>query len=82
MLKSALVRKYENETSPNASQLSEKCIALYGCPSLGKSFSAMPSVIGMIGNVSSNIGILILEGHNDSQTPLQHALLLLSNIVT
>jgi alpha-beta hydrolase superfamily lysophospholipase len=76
VLKPALVRGYENETSPNASQLSEKCIALYGCPSLGKSFSAMPSVIGMIGNVSSNIGILILEGQNDTQTPLQQALLL------
>ena len=30
----------------------------------------------MIGNVSSNIGVLILEGQNDSQTPLQQALLL------
>ena len=76
VLKPALVRGYENDTSINASQLSEKCIALYGCPSLGKSFSALPNVIGMIGNVSSNIGILILEGQNDSQTPLQQALLL------
>jgi uncharacterized protein len=76
VLKPALVRGYENDTSPNASLLSAKCIALYGCPSLGKSFSALPSVIGMIGNVSSNIGILILEGQNDSQTPLQQALLL------
>jgi uncharacterized protein len=76
VLKPALVRGYENDTSINSSQLSEKCIALYGCPSLGKSFSALPSVIGMIGNVSSNIGILILEGQNDSQTPLQQALLL------
>ena len=79
VLKPALVRGFENDTSINAinaSQLSEKCIALYGCPSLGKSFSALPSVIGMIGNVSSNIGILILEGQNDSQTPLQQALLL------
>jgi hypothetical protein len=76
VLKPALVRGYENDTSINTSQLSEKCIALYGCPSLGKSFSALPSVIGMIGNVSSKIGILILEGQNDSQTPLQQALLL------
>ena len=76
VLKPALVRVFENDTSPNASLLSAKCIALYGCPSLGKSFSALPSVIGMIGNVSSNIGILILEGQNDSQTPLQQALLL------
>jgi dipeptidyl aminopeptidase/acylaminoacyl peptidase len=30
----------------------------------------------MIGNVSSNTGVLILEGRNDSQTPPQQALLL------
>jgi uncharacterized protein len=76
VLKPALVRYYENDTSPNASQLSEKCIDLSGCPSLAKSFSALSSVNSMIGNVSSNIGILILEGQNDSQTPLQQALLL------
>ena len=76
VLMPALVRGYENDTSPNASMLSAKCVDVFGCPSLGKSFSALPSVIGMIGNVSSNIGVLILEGQNDSQTPLQQALLL------
>ena len=65
VLKPALVRGFENDTSINVSQLSEKCISLYGCPSLGKSFSALPSVIGMIGNVSSNIGVLTLEGQNE-----------------
>ena len=45
VLKPALVREYENETSPNASLLSAKCIAVYGCPSYGKSFSALPSVM-------------------------------------
>jgi len=75
-LKPALVRVFENDTSPSASQLSAKCINIFGCPSYGKSFSALPSVISMIGNVSSNIGILILEGKNDSQTPLEQALLL------
>jgi uncharacterized protein len=75
-LKPALVTAYENDTSPNASLLSAKCINIFGCPSLGKSFSALPSVIGMIGNLSSNIGVLILEGQNDSQTPPQQALLL------
>ena len=30
----------------------------------------------MIGNVSSNTGILILEGENDSLTPLNQALLM------
>jgi uncharacterized protein len=34
------------------------------------------SVNSMIGNVSSNIGILILEGKNDTVTPLDQALLL------
>lgn len=76
VLKPALVREYENETSPNASLLSAKCIAVYGCPSYGKSFSALPSVIGMIGNVSSNTAILILVGENDSLTPLNQALLM------
>jgi uncharacterized protein len=75
-LKPALVRVFENETSPNASQLSAKCNDIYGCPSYGKSFSALGSVISMIGNVTSNTGILILEGANDSQTPLDQALLL------
>ena len=75
-LKPALVRVYENDTSPTVSQLSAKCINIYGCPSYGKSFSALNSVIGMIGNVSSSTGILILEGKNDSQLPLEQALLL------
>jgi pimeloyl-ACP methyl ester carboxylesterase len=75
-LKPALVRVYENDTSPTASQLSAKCINLFGCPSYGKSFSALESVVGMIGNVSSSTGILILEGKNDSQLPLEQALLL------
>src|SRR6476660_2199712 len=75
-LKPALVRVFENDTSPNASLLSAKCINIFGCPSYGKSFSALGSVISMIGNVSSNIAILILEGKNDSQTPLEQASLL------
>jgi uncharacterized protein len=75
-LKPALVRVYENDTSPTVSQLSAKCINISGCPSYGKSFSALESVIGMIGNVSSSTGILILEGKNDSQLPLEQALLL------
>jgi pimeloyl-ACP methyl ester carboxylesterase len=75
VLKPALVREYENETSPSTSLLSAKCIAAY-CPGYGKSFSALPSVIGMIGNVSSNTGILILIGENDSLTPPNQALLM------
>jgi acetyl esterase/lipase len=75
VLKPALVREYENETSPSTSLLSAKCVAAY-CPGYGKSFSALPSVIGMIGNVSSNTGILLLVGENDSLTPPNQALLM------
>ena len=75
-LKPALVKGFENDTSPSASQLSAKCNSLFGCPSYGKSFSTLGSVNSMIGNVSSNIGILTLEGKNDSQTPLDQASLL------
>lgn len=75
-LRPALVRVYENETSPNASLLSAKCNDIFGCPSYGKSFSVLGSVNSMIGNVSSNIGILILVGKNDSQTPLEQASIL------
>ena len=75
-LKPALVRVFENDTSPNAAQLSAKCLDIYGCPSYGKSFSTLGSVNSMIGNVSSNTSILILEGENDSQTVPGQALLL------
>ena len=57
-----------NDTSPEPSLVSAKCINIFGSPSYGKSFSALPSVIGIVGNVSSNTSILILEGENDSQT--------------
>ncbi|HKU84455.1 MAG TPA: alpha/beta fold hydrolase [Candidatus Nitrosocosmicus sp.] len=75
-LKPALVSAYKNDTSPNASLMSAKCINIFGCPSYGKSFSALGSVNSMIGNVSSDTGILILVGENDSQTPREQALLL------
>lgn len=75
-LKPALVTAYENDTSPKASLLSAKCLSLFGCPMYGRSFSALDSIVGMIGNVSSSTSILILQGENDSQTPLEQGLLL------
>ena len=75
-LKPALITFYKNDTSPEPSLMSAKCINFFGCPSYGKSFSALPSVNSMIGNVSSNISILALEGKNDSQTLPWQALLL------
>ena len=36
----------------------------------------MPFTLNIIGNVSSNTSILILQGENDTQTPVQQAFLL------
>ncbi len=53
----------------------EKC-GLKPCPIWLKSqYSAIPN-LDIISKVPSNTSILILNGKNDSQTPIQHALLL------
>ena len=55
----------------------EKCDGLTGpCPIwLNSHFSLTPN-LDIIGNVPSNISILIQQGENDSDTPIQQALLL------
>jgi alpha-beta hydrolase superfamily lysophospholipase len=55
----------------------EKCNGLTGpCPIwVNSQFSLLPN-IDIINKVPSNISILILQGENDSDTPLQQALLL------
>jgi uncharacterized protein len=75
-LKPALKASYENHTSFSPSMLSSKCLNLIGCPAWVRSHLALDDTLSMIGNVSSNIGILILQGGNDSQVPLEQALLL------
>jgi hypothetical protein len=40
------------------------------------SHSALGDTLPMIGNVSSGTGILILQGENDSATPVEQGLLL------
>jgi pimeloyl-ACP methyl ester carboxylesterase len=53
-----------------------KCNNLEGCPVWYKSqFSLIPT-LSIIGNVSKSTGILILNGENDSDTPVQQAFLL------
>jgi hypothetical protein len=53
-----------------------KCNNTAGCPVLIRSeFSLIPT-LSIIGNVSKSTGILILNGENDSQTPVQQAFLL------
>jgi pimeloyl-ACP methyl ester carboxylesterase len=53
-----------------------KCINLEGCDAYEKSFLAFDLNLGIIGKVPPNTGVLILNGENDTQTPVQQALLL------
>jgi uncharacterized protein len=71
-IKPVLIKGYENLTSFNLS----KCNNLEGCPVWYRSqFSLIPT-LSIIGNVSKSIGILMLNGENDSETPVQQAFLL------
>src|SRR5206468_4165415 len=71
-LKPLLIKGYENITAFNLL----KCNTLVICPILWKSLSSMTPNLSIIGNVSKAIGILILNGEKDSQTPVQQAFLL------
>ena len=63
---------YENITAFNLL----KCSTPVVCPILWRSLSSMTPNLSIIGNVSKSTGILILNGENDSQTPVQQAVLL------
>ena len=71
-LKPLLVKGYENITSFK----SLKCNHPGVCPVLWRSMSNLTTNLGIIGNVSKSTGILILNGENDTQTPVQQAFLL------
>jgi uncharacterized protein len=88
VLEPTLFSAYENVSLPTPSALSAKCPervlygyfewngGLEGCPMWMRSHSDLESTLSMIGNVSSDIGILILQGENDSATPVEQGLLL------
>ena len=71
-LKPLLIKGYGNITAFNLL----KCNTLVICPILWRSLSSMIPNLSIIGNVSKSTGILILNGENDSQTPVQQAFLL------
>ena len=71
-LKPFLIKAYENTTAFNLL----KCNTLVICPILWRSLFNMTPNLSIIGNVSKSTGILILNGENDSQTPVQQAFLL------
>ncbi|MGA6923704.1 MAG: alpha/beta fold hydrolase [Nitrososphaeraceae archaeon] len=70
-LKPVLMKGYENITSSNLL----KCNAIE-CPNWFRSHSNLIPTLSVIGNVSNSTGILMLNGENDSQTPVQQAFLL------
>ena len=66
------MKSYENATAFNLS----KCNNLEGCPVWYRSLFSLIPTLSIIGNVSKTTGILILNGENDSETPVQQAFLL------
>jgi uncharacterized protein len=71
-LKPALIKTYENITAFNLL----KCNNIQICPILWRSLFSMIPNLSIIGNVSKSTGILMLNGENDTQTPVQQAFLL------
>jgi uncharacterized protein len=71
-LKPALIKTYENLTAFNSS----KCNSLGPCPLWWKSVSSLTPNLRIIGNLSKSTSILVLNGENDSQTPVEQAFLL------
>jgi uncharacterized protein len=71
-LNPSLVKTYENLTAFNSS----KCNSLGPCPLWWRSVSSLMPNLSIIGNVSKSTSILILNGENDSQTPVEQAFLL------
>ena len=82
-LKPALIEKAKSFFSPSSSKTtttssdsSGKCMNLEGCPLYQSSFFALEPNVITITNVPSNTSILILNGENDTQTPVHGAFLL------
>ena len=73
-LRPPLIKGLENGTA--LKWLDSKCNNLSGCPKWLVSYFNLEPDLSIIGNVSKSIGILLLNGENDSQTPVQQAFLL------
>jgi hypothetical protein len=66
-LKPLLIKKIESRPAKNAS------CTIDGCPTWWRSHFSLGTNLGMIGNISSSTRILILQGENDTSTPVQQA---------
>ena len=70
--KPELIKRYENLSSFNTS----KCNMVEDCPVYYRALFNLKPTLSIIGNVSKSTGILMLDGENDSITPVQQAFLL------
>jgi len=73
-LKPSLLKALENDTA--LKWLNSKCNNIGGCSKWAISEFNLEPDLSIIGNVSKSTGILLLNGENDSQTPVQQAFLL------
>jgi uncharacterized protein len=76
-IRPALIKYYEDESAFNLS----KCHEIRGCPIWFRSESSLIPTLSIIGNISKSTGILILNGQNDSATPVQQAFLLQQRLI-
>jgi uncharacterized protein len=67
----------ENAKSHSVVKSGEKCITIGNpCPIWLRAGFALEPNLDIIGNISSNTSILILQGENETQTPIEQAFLL------
>jgi len=71
-IKPELLKRYENLSYSTPS----KCNMVEECPVYYRSLFSLIPTLSIIGNVSKSTGILMLNGENDSITPVQQAFLL------
>ena len=75
-LKPSLMERAKLFPFPSSSGPSDKCTSITGCQIWWNSFIALEPNLNTISKVPSNTSILILNGENDTQTPVQQAFLL------
>ncbi len=71
-LKPVLIEGFKNETS----NMTSLCQTQMYCQHWFQSHANLLPTLSVIGNVSKSTGILMLNGENDSQTPVEQAFLL------
>ena len=71
-IKPLLIKRYENLSSFSPS----KCDMVEYCPVYYRALFSLLPTLSIIGNVSKSTGILLLNGENDSLTPVEQVFLL------